>query len=67
MTSFFIILMLLAAFAALGALALGLVSMVKGGDFDKKYSNKLMQARVILQGIALACLALAWLTSRSHS
>ncbi len=55
--------MVIAMFSALGALVLGLVSMVKGGDFDKKYSNKFMQARVILQGMALLFLALAYFAS----
>lgn len=59
-----IVLMLLAALSAFGALALGLISMIKGGDFDKKNSNKFMQARVILQGLALLFLALLFLTSR---
>ncbi len=35
--------------------------MVKEGDKNKKKSNKLMRARVILQGIALALIALALL------
>ncbi len=67
MNSFLIVVLILAMFATLGALALGLISMVKGGDFDKKYSTKLMQARVILQGVALLCLALAFFTSQTHS
>jgi hypothetical protein len=57
------LLAILAMLAVLGVLALGLFSMVKGGEFNKKYGNKLMQARVILQGLALALLALAWAMS----
>lgn len=64
MSAFFAICMIFFMVSALGALILGLVSMVKGGDFNKKYSNKLMQARVILQAMALAFLALLFLTSR---
>ncbi len=63
MTYFFTLLMLIAMLATLGALGLGLVSMVKGGDFDKKYSTRLMQARIIMQALALGCLALAWMSS----
>ncbi len=62
MNTFFIIAMLVAALAVLGVLLLGIVSMTKGGEFNKKYGNKLMQARVMLQGLALAMLALAFLT-----
>jgi len=57
--------MFVAMLAAAGALFIGLFSMVKGGDFNKKYANKLMQARVILQGLALLFLALAFFSSQS--
>lgn len=46
-------------------MGLGIFSMVKGGEFNKKYGNKLMQARVVLQGVALALLALAYYASQS--
>ena len=39
--------------------------MVKGGAFNKKHGNRLMQARVTLQGLALALFALAYLTSHN--
>ena len=32
--------------------------MLKGGEFNKKWSNKLMRARVILQGLAIALILL---------
>ena len=41
------------AIATLGILATGLVSMVKGGEFSEKYSNKLMVARVMCQFLAV--------------
>lgn len=63
MNTFFIITAGLAMLAVVGALALGLFSMMKGGEFNEKYGNKLMQARVALQGLALALLALAYFTS----
>jgi Hypoxia induced protein conserved region len=58
--------MIVAALATLGVLFIGIFSMVKGGEFSKKYSNRLMQARVVLQGVALGCLALAWMSSQSQ-
>jgi len=64
MSGFLIICMSLAMLAVLGALVLGLFSMVKGGEFNKKYGNKLMQARVGLQGLALLFLVLAFFTSQ---
>ena len=65
MNTFFAISMLLAALSVLGVLILGLFSMMKGGEFNKKHGNKLMQLRVTLQGVALALFALAYLTSQS--
>jgi hypothetical protein len=55
----------LAMLSVLAVLVLGLISMIKGGEFNKKYGNKLMQARVGLQGLALALLALAYFSSHS--
>lgn len=65
MNIFFIITAALAGLATLGALGLGLFAMVKGGEFNKKYGNKLMQARVMLQGVALLLLALAYYSSQN--
>ena len=48
----------LALIATAGALALGIYSLAKGGDFAAKNSNKLMRARVTFQAIAVALLML---------
>ena len=49
-------------FILLGAVAivllLGLYTLFKGGETSKKYSNKLMQLRVLLQFIAVIVLVL---------
>lgn len=45
-------------FAVLVVLFIGIISMLKGGDFNKKWSNKLMRARVILQGLAISLILL---------
>lgn len=65
MNSFALIAMVLAMIAVLGVMALGIFSMIKGGEFNKKHGNKLMQLRVMLQGLALAMLALAYFTSQT--
>ncbi|WP_138379241.1 twin transmembrane helix small protein [Luteithermobacter gelatinilyticus] len=36
----------------------GVLSMSRGGDFNKKHGNKLMRARVIAQGVTLALIVL---------
>lgn len=64
MSNVFIIMMLLAMLAVVASLAAGLFSMVKGGEFNKKHGNKLMQMRVTLQGLALLFFFLAWMTSK---
>ena len=52
----------LIGFTLLGAVALvlimGIYTLFKGGDTSKKYSNKLMQLRVLLQFIAIIVLVL---------
>ena len=57
--------MIIAMFLTLAALGMGLFAMVKGGEFNQKYGNRLMRARVTLQAIALALFALAVLASQS--
>ncbi len=48
----------LALAAVLAALVAGIVAMVRGGEFNKKYSNKLMRLRIGLQALALVLFAL---------
>ena len=55
------ILLTLALLAVLGVLFAGLFSMARGGDFNRKYGNRLMRWRVALQGLAVVLFALAML------
>ena len=59
MKTFFFIALLIAMLITLGVLATGIIGMAKGGEFNAKYGNKLMRARVIAQGVALAIFAVA--------
>lgn len=65
METFSIICAVIASIAVLGVLFVGLFGMVKGGEFNKQHGNKLMKARVMLQGLALGFLALAYFTAQS--
>ena len=56
MTTFLTVLLVLAMLGTLAVLGLGVASMLRGGD--PRRSNKLMQSRVALQGLALLLLAL---------
>lgn len=51
--SFGFVLLIILMLAVLAVLFIGLGSMLTGGEFNKKYGNKLMQARVWLQALAL--------------
>ena len=59
MATFFFILTGLFALLTLGVLMVGVVSMGKAGEFNRKYSNKLMRMRVMFQLATVACLVLA--------
>jgi hypothetical protein len=50
--------------AVLAVLVMGLVSMVKGGEFNRKYGNRLMRWRVGLQAIAIVLFAIALVLGR---
>lgn len=63
MSATFFILMTVAMLAVLGVLLIGVFGMARGGAFNKKYGNKLMQARVALQAVALAFFVLAVLST----
>ena len=53
------LMIVLAALATVGALGAGIVSMVRGGEYDEKHSTQLMVARVGWQGAALVLLLVA--------
>ena len=59
------ILIVLALLSVVGVLIIGIISMIKGGEFNKKYSNKLMQMRIILQVLTILLLALSYFLAQS--
>jgi hypothetical protein len=65
MNSLIFICVVAAVISVAVVLGLGLLSMAHGGELNKKYGNKLMQARVILQGLAIALLVIAYLASKN--
>ncbi len=54
--------------AALAATAIvliaGVIAMLRGGEFNRKYGNKLMRARVAAQALAIALLFVLYLINR---
>ncbi|MBL8708052.1 MAG: twin transmembrane helix small protein [Rhodospirillaceae bacterium] len=53
MANFLLVLLIIFMALALGSLLVGVFAMGKGGDFNKKNSNKLMRYRVIFQALAV--------------
>ena len=47
------ILLAIALAGVLLVLIIGLIAMARGGEFNRKYGNKLMRARVALQAFAV--------------
>lgn len=64
MGSFFFIMTLVTMLAVAIVLGVGLFLMSRGGEANKKYSNRLMQARVMLQGLAILFFILAIMAGR---
>jgi nitrogen fixation-related uncharacterized protein len=50
--------------AVILVLLAGLFSMARGGEFNRKYGNKLMRARVGLQAAAIVLLILLWASTK---
>ena len=57
MSVFLVPLMFFAMLATLGVLFFGIFTMARGGDFNRKHSNRIMRARIVLQGLALLLFA----------
>jgi hypothetical protein len=58
------VLFVIALLGVLGALAYGVFSMARGAD--PRRQNKIMQSRVVLQGIALLIFAIFMMLYRHH-
>ena len=59
------ILILISFLSVVTVLGIGIFSMIKGGAFNEKYGNKLMQLRVALQGVTILLLALAYFLAQN--
>ena len=56
-----IALVIIAMLMTLGVLFAGLITMARGGDFNRKHGNRLMRWRVMMQGVAILLFAIAML------
>ncbi len=58
MSSLLTIILVLTLAAVLGVLLLGIYSMGRGGEFNRKYGNLLMRWRIVLQFLAVGIMML---------
>jgi hydrogenase/urease accessory protein HupE len=64
MTGAFVVLIPVALGAVTLTLFVGIYALFRGGSFGEKYSNKLMQLRVLLQFVAIAVVLVAVVVAR---
>ena len=58
-------LLIIALGATLAVLLTGVLSMMRGGEFNKRWGNKLMRARVAMQALAIALLFALFLVNQN--
>ncbi len=58
-------LVVIACLAVLAVLMIGVGGFAKGGDFNKKYANKIMRLRILLQFVAVVLIVAYVYFSRS--
>ncbi|MCR9178403.1 MAG: twin transmembrane helix small protein [Alphaproteobacteria bacterium] len=66
MNTIFTVFLVLAMAATVGALVWGLIGMARGGEFNARWSNKMMRYRVLFQAIALAIFGILVLLSKGN-
>ncbi len=64
MTTILNTLVVIALAGTLAVLFAGVFAMARGGEFNRKWGNKLMRARVVTQGLAILLLLALFLLNR---
>ena len=67
MSYFFFIAAIVACFLVLAVLLFGIFSFSRGGEFNRKYSNKIMRIRIVAQVVAVVLILIAVLAAKSGS
>ncbi len=60
-------LVMVALAGTVAVLVAGVFTMARGGEFNRKWGNKLMRARVVTQGLAILLLLALFLLNRDWS
>ena len=58
MTSVVTVLMVLALAATVIVIVVGVIGMARGGEFNRRYANRLMRLRIVFQGLAVLLFAI---------
>ncbi len=58
-----VVLIIIALICVVLSLLMGIISMAKGGEFNAKYGNLLMRARVASQAVAVVLLLIMMMTA----
>jgi hypothetical protein len=67
MRGILLVLLGVALLAVLGVLGAGFYALFRGGEFGRRWSNRLMQYRILAQAVAIALLAaIVWLAQAGH-
>jgi len=63
---FVFILAIVTMFVTLGILLAGVVTMARGGEFNKKWGNKLMRLRIAFQAVTVLLIFILALAASHH-
>jgi hypothetical protein len=58
MNSLFPTLVIISMLITFGIVVFGVITMLRGGEFNRRNGNRLMRARVIMQGVTLLLIVL---------
>ncbi len=59
------VLVVIALLGTVAVLLTGVVAMVRGGEFNRKYGNKLMRARIAMQALAVGLMFSLYLINQA--
>ncbi len=64
MSAVLTVILVIALVAVLGVLLMGVYSMGRGGEFNRKHGNKLMRWRIVLQLLAVGIMVLLFFVNQ---
>ncbi|MDP6830901.1 MAG: twin transmembrane helix small protein [Alphaproteobacteria bacterium] len=65
MSAVLTVILVIALVAVLGVLLMGVYSMGRGGEFNRKHGNKLMRWRIVLQLLAVGIMVMLFFVNQN--